>query len=130
MSIKPKFLFQVYSSTKNLKNSPVRCINWHPHVSKVALAMKDDTIQVASSTNSSINPLLKHKKQKNIACLAWRPFSASELAVGCASGVLVWTVDPMSLVARPSAACVSLLSQDMKNHQPVTSLSWNPQVNF
>ena len=59
--------------------------------------------------------------------MAWRPFSASELAIGCASGVLIWTVDPLSVVARPSAACVSLLSDDLKNHQPVTSLAWNPQ---
>ena len=42
--------------------------------------------------------------------MAWRPFSASELAIGCASGVLIWTVYPLSVVARPSAACVSLLS--------------------
>lgn len=33
----------------------------------------------------------------------------------------------MSVVARPSAACVSLLSEDLKHHQPVTSLQWNPQ---
>ena len=36
-------------------------------------------------------------------------------------------VDPLSVVARPSAACVSFLSEDLKYHQPVTSLSWNPQ---
>ena len=59
--------------------------------------------------------------------MTWRPFSASELAVGCASGVLIWTVDPLSVVARPSAACVSFLSEDLKSHQPVTSLSWNQQ---
>ena len=36
-------------------------------------------------------------------------------------------MDPLSVVARPSAACVSFLSEDLKYHQPVTSLSWNPQ---
>ena len=47
--------------------------------------------------------------------------------IGCGSGVLVWTVDPLSVVARPSAACVSFLSQDLVSHLPVTSLTWNPQ---
>ena len=47
--------------------------------------------------------------------------------IGCGSGVLVWTVDPLSVVARPSAACVSFLSQDLGSHLPVTSLTWNPQ---
>jgi len=122
----PDDLIALYSNTRDLKTAPVRCVAWHPHVAKVALAMKDDTVQIAL-TSSNIKPLLKHKKQKQVACMAWRPFSASELAIGCASGVLIWTVDPLSVVARPSAACVSLLSDELKNHQPVTSLAWNPQ---
>ena len=50
-----------------------RCVAWHPHVAKVALAMKDDTVQIAL-TSSNIKPLLKHKKQKQvrifIVCIA------------------------------------------------------------
>ena len=42
-----------------------RCVAWHPHVAKVALAMKDDTVQVVL-TSSAIKPLLKHKKQKQV----------------------------------------------------------------
>ena len=38
----------------------------------------------------------------------------SELAVGCSTGVLVWTIDPSSVVARPSAGCVSLLQSPGK----------------
>ena len=109
-----------------MKNAQVKCLAWHPHVAKLALTMKDDAVQVVLTT-SNIKPLLKHKKQKQVACLAWRPYSASELAVGCSSGVLIWTVDPISVVARPSAACVTLLSEDLKHHQPVTSVAWNPQ---
>lgn len=55
------------------------------------------------------NPLLKHKQQRGVACLAWRPLNASELAVGCLSGLLLWTVEPTSVAARPSASCVTLL---------------------
>lgn len=43
---------------------------------------------------------------KGVACLAWQPFAASQLAVGCSSGVLLWTVDPASVVSRPSSSCV------------------------
>ena len=34
-------------------------------MAKVALAMKDDTVQIAL-TSSNIKPLLKHKKQKQV----------------------------------------------------------------
>ena len=51
----------------------------------------------------------RYKQQRGVTTLAWRPFYASELAVGCSSGVLVWTIDPTSTVARPSAGSVSLL---------------------
>ena len=38
--------------------------------------------------------------------MQWRPFLASELAVGCSTGLLIWNVDPCSVVARPSAGKV------------------------
>jgi WD40 repeat protein len=114
-------LIASYSTTRDLNQAPVRCLAWHPHCAKLALALKDDTVQVVTST-SSIKPILKHKKQRQVTCLAWRPFSGSELAVGCASGLLIWNVDPVSVVARPSTACVSILSDGLKH--PVTSLAW------
>ena len=58
-------LIALYSNTRDLKGAPVRCLSWHPHVPKVAVAMKDDSIQIAL-TSSGIKPLLKHKKQKQV----------------------------------------------------------------
>ena len=55
-----------FSSTRDVKNAPVKCLAWHPHVAKLALAMKDDTVQVVLNS-SNIKPLLKHKKQKQVA---------------------------------------------------------------
>ena len=55
--------------------------------------------------------------------MQWRPFLASELAVGCSNGLLIWNIDPCSVVARPSAGCVSLLQSP--GHAPVSSISWH-----
>ena len=48
--------------------------------------------------------------------MQWRPYLASELAVGCSTGLLIWNVDPCSVVARPSAGkinTVALLSHSL-----------------
>ena len=42
------------------------------------------------STFFQVSPVLKHKQQRGITSLAWRPFLASELAVGCLSGIFIW----------------------------------------
>ena len=85
--------------------------------------------------------------------MQWRPYLASELAVGCSTGLLIWNVDPCSVVARPSAGiqimimrnerflgkvvvydfvltkyfliigCVSHLQS--AGHCPVTAISWH-----
>lgn len=57
--------------------------------------------------------------------MAWRPFCASELAVGCDEGVIVWNVDPNSVITRPSMSCGQVLRQP--GHRPVTSLEWSPR---
>lgn len=55
-----------------------------------------------------------------------RPYSASELAVGCESGVIIWNVDPNSVITRPSTINTVLLTRS--NHKYVTSLAWSPMV--
>ena len=61
---------------------------------------------MVTSEGVATQPLLKFAGMKGVACLAWQPFAASQLAVGCSSGVLLWTVDPASVVSRPSSSCV------------------------
>ena len=53
-----------------------------------------------------------------------RPLCSAQLAVGCSSGVAIWTVDPASLGTRPSASCLTLLP----HNTPVNSLCWDLQV--
>ena len=56
----------LYTTTRDLRNAPVRTLAWHPHVSKIAVAMKDDSIQIVLS-EATVKPLLKHKKQKHVS---------------------------------------------------------------
>lgn len=49
---------------------------------------------------SATVPSLKHRLQRNVAAMAWKPLCASILAVGCQSCVLVWHLDPTSLSTR------------------------------
>lgn len=51
--------------------SPVRAFAWHPHTTKFALAVQDDSVQVHYS-GSTLVPVLKHKFQKHVADLAWQ----------------------------------------------------------
>ena len=39
-------------------------------------------------------------------------------------GIMIWTLDPGSVVSRPSTSCVRTLSKS--GHTPVTSLTWSP----
>ncbi|KFV05866.1 Aladin, partial [Pterocles gutturalis] len=75
-------------------------------------------------SGSATIPSLKHRLQRNVAAVAWKPLCASILAVACQSCVLVWHLDPTSLSTRPSSGCAQVLSYP--GHSPVTSLAWAP----
>uniref|UniRef100_A0A1B0DD25 Aladin seven-bladed propeller domain-containing protein n=1 Tax=Phlebotomus papatasi TaxID=29031 RepID=A0A1B0DD25_PHLPP len=55
--------------------------------------------------------------------MAWRPFTAGLLVVGCQSGVLLWSLEPNSHITRPLSQATHLKSP---NHSPVTSVDWSP----
>lgn len=87
-----------FAQTRSWESSPIRCFTWHPYCTKIAIAGMDDIVRIHSSDNDFV-PLLKCKQQRNISCLAWRPMSLSELAVGCENEIIVWNVDPASVVS-------------------------------
>jgi len=97
---------------------------WHPHTPTLAAVFCDDTIRVFSP-HHSITPLLKDRRQRGVTDVSWMPYSASLLAVACESGVLLWTLDPVNVVTRPSGSCVQLLSHPSTT--PCTSLAWHPK---
>ena len=85
--------------------------------------MRDDRIRIFSQGLLGV-PVLRHSGQKSVCCLSWRPHAGRELAVACYSGVLIWTIE--------LGAASNLLSHavllNQRNHVPVTSVAWHPQV--
>ncbi|MBN3317693.1 AAAS protein, partial [Atractosteus spatula] len=112
-----------FSQVLDWANCSVRGFAWHPHTDKFAVALLDDSVRVYNA-KSATSPTLKHRLQRNVAALAWKPLCASALAVACQNCVLVWHVDPTSLSTRPSSGCAQVLSHP--GHSPVTSLAWAP----
>lgn len=70
----------MFSHTKDWPTSPVRCLAWHPHCNKLAVATRDDTVLVyAGPTSTPV--VVRHSSQKNISSLSWRypfPFPVTE----------------------------------------------------
>ncbi|XP_057375702.1 aladin-like isoform X1 [Daphnia carinata] len=115
----------MFSHTKDWSTSPARYLAWHPHCNKLAVATRDDTVLVY--TGSASTPVVvRHSSQKNISSMSWRPLCSAQLAVGCASGVALWTVDPASLGTRPSASCLTTLPHPTS----INSVAWDPQGKF
>ncbi|KAF5291841.1 hypothetical protein FQA39_LY14178 [Lamprigera yunnana] len=110
------------AQTRLWLQSSIRCIAWHDYQTKIAIATSDDVVRIYSS-NSKVVPILKCKQQRNIMCLAWRPLSNTEIAIGCETGIIVWNVDDTSLITRPSINNATILQRS--SHAPVVSLAWS-----
>lgn len=123
LSLQNEDMIAKFSQALDWTGCSIRAFAWHPHTSKFAVALLDDSIRVYNA-NSATVPILKHRLQRSIASMAWKPLCASILAVACRSCVLVWHLDPTSLSTRPSSGCAQVLSHP--GHSPVTSLAWAP----
>ncbi|KYO44109.1 aladin isoform C [Alligator mississippiensis] len=123
LSLTSEDMIAEFSQAVDWAGCSIRAFAWHPHTSKFAVALLDDSIRVYN-TNSATVPILKHRLQRNVASMAWKPLCASILAVACQTCVLVWHLDPTSLSTRPSSGCAQVLSHP--GHSPVTSLAWAP----
>ncbi|CAH3154561.1 unnamed protein product [Pocillopora meandrina] len=116
-------MIDAFSCVSSWKNSHIRAFAWHPHVAKFVVAWQDDSVRVYT-LSSDLVPILEHKQQKAVSCLAWRPLSGSVLVVGCDCGLFVWTVNPSSPILRLGGSSVRHLSYP--GHSPVTTVSWSP----
>ncbi|XP_038608330.1 aladin [Tachyglossus aculeatus] len=123
LSLRSEDLIAEFAQVTDWSGSPIRAFAWHPHTNKFAIALLDDSVRVYNSSSPTI-PHLKHRLQRAVSALAWKPLSASVLAVGCHSCILLWTLDPGALATRPSSGCAQVLSHP--GHSPVTSLAWAP----
>ncbi|KAL5238563.1 hypothetical protein ACI65C_005973 [Semiaphis heraclei] len=109
------------SRTKLWSSSVVRCMSWHPQVTKVAIASSHDIVHVYNRKGSEAK--IKNKSQNAILSLAWRPLSIGTLAVGCENGIFIWTVEFSNMHVRPTVNNVCKFVRD--DHRYITGLSWN-----
>lgn len=115
-------LIQEYNETRNWSSSLIRCLSWNPYSSKLAVCTIDDVVRIyTNDTNATY--LLRCREQKNVSCLAWRPLTNFEIAIGHGNGIIIWSIDPHSLVHRPSSSNATILHKI--NHKPVVSLTWD-----
>ncbi|KAJ7375821.1 hypothetical protein OS493_038606 [Desmophyllum pertusum] len=64
-------MINVFSVVSSWNNSPIRAFAWHPHVAKFVMAWQDDSVKVYT-LSSDLVPILEHKQQKAVSCVAWR----------------------------------------------------------
>uniref|UniRef100_A0A674G8E5 Aladin WD repeat nucleoporin n=1 Tax=Taeniopygia guttata TaxID=59729 RepID=A0A674G8E5_TAEGU len=99
LSLTSEDMITAFSQAVDWAGCTIRAFAWHPHTNKFAVALLDDSIRVYNSSSATV-PSLKHRLQRNVAAMAWKPLCASILAVACQSCVLVWHLDPTSLSTR------------------------------
>ncbi|XP_076270083.1 aladin-like [Rhynchophorus ferrugineus] len=117
-------LIHKLGQTRNWQSSTIRYISWHPYCTKIAVVTCDDSVRIFSS-DSTYTPLLRCKQQRHITCVAWRPLSNTEIAVAHENGIILWNIDPNSLVSRPSVSNAIILHR--LEHRPVMSIAWSPK---
>ncbi|KAI9578398.1 hypothetical protein GQX74_008972 [Glossina fuscipes] len=112
--------------TRDWLRAAIRFIAWHPNCFKIAVAGVDDCIRIYSD-EVSIVPVLKDDSQIWITSMAWRPYCAAELAVGCQKGICLWTISNTKRIPSSQSLMVFL---KYNNHCPVISVQWNADGNI
>uniref|UniRef100_A0A1A9VZT6 Aladin seven-bladed propeller domain-containing protein n=1 Tax=Glossina brevipalpis TaxID=37001 RepID=A0A1A9VZT6_9MUSC len=112
-----------YIETRDWLKTYIRFIAWHPNCFKIAVAGMDDFIRIYNDEASTFS-LLKNESQKLITCMAWRPYSAAELAVGCQKGICLWTIKNKKHFTCSQSQMLFL------KHYSVTSIQWSVDGNI
>ncbi|ALC48520.1 CG16892 [Drosophila busckii] len=114
-----------YVETRDWEHSAVRCLAWHMHLFKLAVAGVDDVVRIygkSTDLHAGLGPVLKSTMQTNITCMAWRPLCAFELVVGCRQGLCFWSIDSNVHLGR------TLNPSHIFKHPgnlPISTLQWN-----
>ncbi|KAH8261727.1 hypothetical protein KR044_009720 [Drosophila immigrans] len=113
-----------YLETRDWLNSPIRCMAWHCHLFKLAVAGVDDVVRIylkRRADNNGAPLVLKSAAQTQISCMAWRPMCAFELVVGCRLGLCFWNIDGHLHLGRISNPSQVL---EHPNNLPISTLQW------
>lgn len=108
------------------KSSLIKSLAWHPHSNKLAVAFKNDLVKIYSPNNQQV--VLKHQKQIDVTCLAWKPFYTSMIAIGCKNCIIIWDTDVLPVSIKPSSSCSFALSK--RYHSDIVDLEWYPKSDF
>ncbi|RWS15000.1 aladin-like protein [Dinothrombium tinctorium] len=100
--------------------SHIRCFAWHPVYIRCAVALSNHNVHIYSASNSS-SILVRHKQQKKITDLAWKPTNEEILAVACHSVVLIWSFDRNSKFSQP--VCTRIITESI--FSPITCVSFD-----
>ncbi|KAH8238343.1 hypothetical protein KR032_004491 [Drosophila birchii] len=112
-----------FAETGDWLNSNIRCLAWHLHVFKLAVAGLDDVVRIYTKySNEAAAAVLKSPLQTEITCMAWRPLTAAQIVIGCRQGLCFWKVESAMHLGRMNAP-----SQIFRHpaNLPITSLQWN-----
>ncbi|OQR68639.1 aladin-like, partial [Tropilaelaps mercedesae] len=125
LQLSPEEICSKYSEVANWPSGNVRSLAWHPGTKKLAIALRNDSV-ILYTKNSEISSELKHPKQKNVTCVAFRPFSGSHIAVGCEKGLLLWNIPASIIVKTPTMHSASQFLPGTL----ISSIAWHPGGNL
>ncbi|KAG0938728.1 hypothetical protein G6F57_006071 [Rhizopus arrhizus] len=108
-------------------NGLFKSVAWHPHQDILAIASNADCIYLYTKKDSMWTcQVLEHKLMKDIRCIQWKTKATGTLAVGCKSGVCVWTIEShinynQGIRYHPAASM-----RYFDYPECVTALAWDP----
>lgn len=118
------------SDTLNWRTNWVRCIAYRSDGERLAICQANDYVRIFGLGRDNKPPItLKHRRQKNVSYLAWKPYDHLVLAVACDDAVLIWRLSPKSPTNRPSAQCAQVLDVP-PSFCPVTQCVWDKELSF
>ncbi|GBG34204.1 Aladin [Hondaea fermentalgiana] len=110
---------ELAAATAAGEGAPVaRHVAWHQEASQVAIILQDESMRVLALENGAWHDhargAITHEFQHGVSCVAWQPMSSDGIALGCATGVCLWTSELQWMV--------HLASDGLG----VGSLAWSP----
>lgn len=94
----------------------VKALDCHAHAQLVAVVHKNDSLNLYNVKAQSWDKVgVYHEFQREVSCVKWSPLNRTMVALGCKTGVCLWTKD-----------CTWMSFIRFCGGTPVTGLAWSP----
>ena len=101
---------------KRKRTSMVKAFDSHPYSQLLAVIHKDDSLNIFNVKAQSWERVgVYHEFQRDVTCVKWSPLNRTMAALGCKTGVCLWTKD-----------CTWMNFIRFAGGTPVTALAWSP----